>query len=233
MDRLLTDPLGSLSENSSIRLKSTTPSLQNPGRQSPSIELTIFSENSDQKNWYLPTPSPLFDSDSRPLQIGFGGIYAPSELPEDKFMTPIKLPPPDAKPPDPAEPATPVSTSRSPSPNPFKLLMATESPYKMPPPIGEKISRSQSQRELSDSGSQEDTQIASSSIPTTKSMNTFSELQLDMTGFMPPAFSSDISKRLRDSIGPLLHEAATPSASSGQFCRITESENRLNLQVIQ
>ena len=210
-DRLLTDPLGSLSENSSIRLKSTTPSLQNPGRQSPSIELTIFSESSDQKNWYIPTPSPLFDSESR-LPAGYDPVA--SEPPEDKFMTPVKLPPPGFKQsPEPGEPAGPVPLSRSPSPNPFKLLMATESPYKMPPAIGGKISRSQSQRDLSDSGSPDHSQIAASSIPATKSMSTFSEIQLDIPPFS--GFASEIPKRIRDKCETLLHEASAPSTSNG------------------
>ncbi|KAI6650492.1 Pecanex-like protein 1 [Oopsacas minuta] len=197
MGRLLPEHLGSDSELSSIRLKSTTPSLQNPGRQSPSIELTIFSEPSDPKNWDINGP---FDTENRQDSSDFVTPYDPvGESADDKFMTPVKLPPPGAKYSELEEPSSP---STSTPPNPFRMLMATESPYKMPPPFREKISRSQSQRELTDSGSQEEMHVPSASMPTTKSLNTFSEMQLDQS-----SFTVDLSK-IKDNIESLLHDTA-------------------------
>ena len=189
--------LGSDSEFSSIRLKSTTPSLQNPGRRSPSIELTIYSGTSDQRNW---DTHGLFGAENRQDSSDF---VTPCEqgdgVREDKFMTPVRLPPPGAKY---SQPVDDHSRPSSPS-SPFRLLMTTESPYKMPPPLRGKISRSQSQRELSDSGSQEETR-PSGSIPTTKSLNTFKDIHID-----PSSFTADISKKFKDNFESLLYESST------------------------
>lgn len=193
----LPDHLGSDSELSSIRLKSTTPSLQNPGRQSPSIELTIFSETSDQKNW---DAHGLFGAENRQDSSDFVTPYEQGGGDrEDKFMTPIRLPPPGAKY---SQPVDDDSRSSSPS-NPLRMLMNTESPYKMPPPLSGKISRSQSQRELSDSGPQEETR-PSCSMPTTKSLNTFKDMQIE-----PSSFTADISKKFKDNFESLLYESST------------------------